>query len=122
MLDEPAAGLDPEGRESILNAVQTYRNETGATVIIVSHSMEDMAKRCDNIVVMSHSRVILNGKCNEVFENTDKLIEAGLDIPQITRLMLLLRSRGVDIDSRIYTVDRAEEALLKLFAESEAKK
>ena len=120
VLDEPAAGLDPEGRESILNAVEKYRNETGATVIIVSHSMEDMARRCDNIVVMSHSKIILNGKCDEVFTNSEKLTDAGLDIPQITRLMMLLRSKGVDVDSKIYTVDRAEQALLKLFAEREA--
>ena len=120
VLDEPAAGLDPEGRESILNAVEKYRNETGATVIIVSHSMEDMARRCDNIVVMSHSKIILNGKCDEVFTNSEKLTDAGLDNPQITRLMMLLRSKGVDVDSKIYTVDRAEQALLKLFAEREA--
>ena len=120
VLDEPAAGLDPEGRESILNAVEKYRNETGATVIIVSHSMEDMARRCDNIVVLSHSKIILNGKCDEVFTNSEKLTDAGLDIPQITRLMMLLRSKGVDVDNKIYTVDRAEQALLKLFAEREA--
>ena len=120
VLDEPAAGLDPEGRESILNAVERYRAETGATVIIVSHSMEDMARRCDNVVVMSRSEVILNGSCNEVFTNAEKLTEAGLDIPQITRLMVLLRAKGVDVDSKIYTVDRAEQALIKLFAEREA--
>ena len=120
VLDEPAAGLDPEGRESILNAVEKYRNETGATVIIVSHSMEDMARRCDNVVVMSRSKVILNGTCNEVFTNAEKLTEAGLDIPQITRLMVLLRAKGVDVDGKIYTVDRAEQVLLKLFSEREA--
>ena len=120
VLDEPAAGLDPEGRESILNAVEKYRNETGATVIIVSHSMEDMARRCDNVVVMSRSKVILNGTCNEVFTNAEKLNEAGLDIPQITRLMVLLRAKGVNVDGKIYTVDRAEQVLLKLFSEREA--
>ena len=120
VLDEPAAGLDPEGRESILNAVERYRAETGGTVIIVSHSMEDMARRCDNVVVMSRSEVILNGSCNEVFTNAEQLTEAGLDIPQITRLMVLLRAKGVDVDSKIYTVDRAEQALIKLFAEREA--
>ncbi len=121
VLDEPAAGLDPEGRELILSAVEKYKRETGATVIIVSHSMEDMARRCDNIVVMSHSKVLLNGTRDEVFSKPEVLTSAGLDIPQITRLMLLLKARGVDVGDGIYTVDRAESELLRIFRESEAK-
>ncbi len=120
VLDEPAAGLDPEGRELILSAVERYKNETGATVIIVSHSMEDMARRCDNIVVMSHSRVLLSGTRDEVFSYPEMLTSAGLDIPQITRLMLLLKARGVEVGDGIYTVDRAEAELLRVFRESEA--
>ncbi len=122
VLDEPAAGLDPEGRELILSAVEKYKNETGATVVIVSHSMEDMARRCDNIVVMSHAKVLLNGTRDEVFSKPEILTSAGLDIPQITRLMLLLQERGVDVGDGIYTIDRAEASLLRLFEESEAKR
>ncbi len=120
VLDEPAAGLDPEGRELILSAVEKYKKETGATVIIVSHSMEDMARRCDNIVVMSHSKVLLSGTRDEVFSKPEILTSAGLDIPQITRLMLLLKERGVNVDDGIYTVDLAEAALLSIFGESGA--
>lgn len=115
VLDEPAAGLDPMGRDEIFESIVKYRNETGATVIIVSHSMEDMAKFCDELVVMAHSKVVMQGNCKEVFSNAEMLEEIGLAIPQITKLMMTLRSKGLDVDCGIYTVRSAAEELAKIF-------
>lgn len=115
VLDEPAAGLDPLGRDAILNGICAYQKETGSTIIIVSHSMEDMARFCDEIIVMDHARVRMSGLRDEIFARSDELIDAGLDIPEITKLIWLLRARGVDVDRSIYTVDRAEQELAHLF-------
>ncbi len=115
VLDEPAAGLDPEGRRSIFSAIVDYKESTGATIIIVSHSMEDMAELCDNIVVMSNSEVFMSGTRDEVFSRSAELTSVGLDIPQITRLMMKLRERGIDADTGAYTVAAAAKSLLKLF-------
>ena len=115
VLDEPAAGLDPRGRDAILEGIRTYGRETGATVIIVSHSMEDMAAYCDDIIVMAHARVVLAGSRDEVFAHADTLAEVGLDVPQITHLALLLKKAGVALPPSIYTVDAAAFALTKLF-------
>lgn len=114
ILDEPAAGLDPSGRDEIFDSIVKYRNETGATVVIVSHSMEDMARLCDEIVVMAHSKIIMKGNCETVFSNSSELEKIGLSIPQITQLMLALRKRGLDIDSGIYTVKSAASEVAKL--------
>jgi len=114
ILDEPAAGLDPSGREAIFSNIVDYKNKTGSTVVIVSHSMEDMAKYCDRIVVMSGGRVFMDGSRDEVFEDTERLRSAGLDIPQITSLMLLLREKGIDVDGGIYTIEGAMSRLLPL--------
>ena len=115
VLDEPAAGLDPMGRDAILNGICKYQKESGATVIIVSHSMEDMARFCDEIVVMDHAKVRMCGDRDAIFARSDELIDAGLDIPEITKMIWLLRSKGIDVDRSIYTVDRAEQELLRLF-------
>ena len=115
ILDEPAAGLDPAGREAIFANIVEYKKKSGATVIIVSHSMEDMARYCDRIVVMAGGELVMNGTRDDIFSRADELVSAGLDIPQITKLMLLLRERGVDIDSGIYTADKAYDELMKLF-------
>ncbi len=115
VLDEPAAGLDPLGRDVILKAVCDYGRQTGATVIIVSHSMEDMAAYCDDIVVMAHAKVFLNGSRDEVFAHAAELRSVGLDVPQITHLALLLQERGMQLPSGIYTVDAALSALQSLF-------
>ena len=117
VLDEPAAGLDPEGRNSIFSAIAQYKNNNNATVIIVSHSMEDMADWCDNIVVMASSRVFMEGTRDEVFSRSSELASVGLDIPEITRLMILLRQRGVDADIGAYTVKSAAESLINIFKE-----
>lgn len=115
VLDEPAAGLDPRGRDVIFEGIQHYQRTTGSTVLIVSHSMEDMARFCDDVVVMSGARVIMHGACNEVFSNMEQLSDIGLDIPQITHLMNLLKNAGIDIPNNIYTVDAAVEAVRSLF-------
>ncbi len=115
VLDEPAAGLDPRGRDVILNAVRAYGKRTGATVIIVSHSMEDMAAYCDDIVVMAHAKVFLSGTRDEVFAHATELESVGLDVPQITHLALRLAERGIALPQGIYTVEAAREALLPLF-------
>ena len=115
ILDEPAAGLDPAGREAVFTNIMNYKKETGATVIIVSHSMEDMARYCDDIVVMSDGDVMMQGDRDTVFGDADKLSAAGLDIPQTAKLMAALRERGIDISRRIYTPDAAYSALLALF-------
>ena len=115
VLDEPAAGLDPRGRDVILNGIRTYGKETGSTVLIVSHSMEDMASFCDDIIVMSGGRVFLSGSRDEVFSHACELQSVGLDVPQITRLALALEARGISLPHGIYTVEAATEAVSKLF-------
>lgn len=115
ILDEPAAGLDPKGRDSIFRNIVNYQRECGNTVLIVSHSMEDMAKFCDNLIVMSEGKVLLTGSCEEIFSSAEILEGVGLDIPQISKLMLKIKALGVDVDSGIYTVDKAFEEILKLY-------
>lgn len=115
VLDEPAAGLDPAGRNSIFDGIKRYAEATGAAVIIVSHSMDDMAKYCEELVVLSKSKVAMSGNRKEVFSRCDELESIGLGVPQITRLVMLLRDRGVEISPDIYTVDEAERALAALF-------
>ena len=115
ILDEPAAGLDPAGREAIFSNIIEYKRQTGSTVVIVSHSMEDMARFCDEIAVMSGGKLLMKGTRDEVFSDTEKLVSAGLDIPQITKLMLLLEKKGLPVDSGIYTSENAYKELIKLF-------
>ena len=117
VLDEPAAGLDPAGRTRILDGILRYQRTTGSTVLIVSHSMEDMARYCDDVVVMGDARVLMQGERREIFSHTQELTDAGLDIPQITHLVRLLRERGVALPENIYTVEDAVLSVQALFAE-----
>jgi len=119
ILDEPAAGLDPVGREDILGGIRTFQKQTGTTVIIVSHSMEDMAVYCDEIVVMNKSSVYMQGKTNEIFSNADKLIQVGLDVPQITHLFIRLKQLGVDVSENVFTVEAAKKELLSCLKSKE---
>jgi energy-coupling factor transport system ATP-binding protein len=119
VLDEPAAGLDPQGRRRIFEEIRSYQRKTGSTVLIVSHSMEDMAEYCDDVVVLAHAKVILQGSADEVFSQAELLEEIGLDIPQITQMIALLKQRGLPISENIYTVDRAYEVLRELFNQEE---
>ena len=107
VLDEPAAGLDPQGRDIILDGIFKYREKTGATIIIVSHSMEDMARLCDDIIVLSHGEVVLGGNRDEVFSESEMLEKIGLAVPQITLLMHELNARGIKVNNGIYTEDAA---------------
>ncbi len=112
VLDEPAAGLDPGGRLEILGSIREYQRESGKSVILVSHSMEDMAMYCDRVVVMSAGRVFMDGTCAEVFSRYDELISVGLDVPQITYVAAALQAQGVDIGKDIYTVKYALSRIL----------
>jgi len=114
ILDEPAAGLDPKGREDILGGVRSYQRDRGTTVIIVSHSMEDMARYSDEIVVMNKARVYMQGSCNEIFGRANELTGVGLDIPQITRLFLRLKEMGAPVRGDVYTVDDARDEILRV--------
>ena len=115
VLDEPAAGLDPRGRHIIFQGIREYNRRTGCTVIIVSHSMEDMAQYCDDVVVMAHAKVLMAGDRNEIFARADELEAVGLDIPQITKLCLLLRAGGMPMPAGLYTTEAAEDALMEIF-------
>ncbi len=113
VLDEPAAGLDPRGRRQILSGLAEYGRKSGSTVIFVSHSMEDMAHYCDNVVVMDHARILMQGSVSEVFSHSEELEAAGLDIPQIAKIATALRKRGIALSGDLYTVDGVKTALLK---------
>lgn len=114
VLDEPAAGLDPMGRDGIFDGIVRYGRETGATVIIVSHSMEDMARLCDELIVMAHAKIAMRGSCADVFSRSEELEEIGLAVPQITKLMSQLKKRGVDVNGSIYTVADAARVLASI--------
>ena len=118
VLDEPAAGLDPRGREAIFHNIRDYQRKSGRTVVIVSHSMEDMAKYCDRLIVMSKGEVVLDGNCDEVFSSAELLQRVGLDIPQVTRLMLVLKENGIELDRIAYTVEDAFEQIIKLYKDN----
>ncbi len=115
VLDEPAAGLDPRGREAIFCNIVDYQRKSGSTVVIVSHSMEDMARYCNNLIVMSNGRICMQGSALEIFSHSDKLSEIGLDIPQVTKLMLKLKEKGMDVDTGVYTVESALKGLLEIY-------
>ena len=114
VLDEPAAGLDPMGRDAIFESILRYSRETSATVVVVSHSMEDMARLCDELIVMAHAKVAMQGNCAEVFSRAEELEAIGLTVPQITRLIATLKKRGIAIGGSLYTVADAVQALLPI--------
>ena len=114
VLDEPAAGLDPRGKNMILSGIRDYQRKSGAAVVLVSHSMEDMAKYCDEIIVMANAGVVMQGPCDEVFSNSASLTDIGLDIPQITKIVTDIKEAGIEINGGIYTVDDAYNALVEI--------
>ncbi len=116
ILDEPASGLDPIGRETVFSGLLEYREKTGATVIIVSHSMEDMARYSDDIIVMNGGKLAMAGSKSEIFSRSDTLCSMGLDIPQVSSIMLELRRRGYPISQGIFTVEDAEHEILRLLS------
>ena len=111
LLDEPTAGLDPAGRDEILSLVKRYLDQSGATVLIVSHSMEDIARLANRLLVMNHAKILFCDTPREVFSHAEEIVAAGLDIPMITKVMLELKKRGHAVDTSVFTVAQALEAL-----------
>ena len=114
VLDEPTAGLDPAGRENLMANIRDYHRNKGKTIILVSHSMDEIARNVDRILVLKNAHVLMQGTPAEVFARGEELLSAGLDVPQITRIAMDLKRRGVDIDPAVYTVEALERQLLAL--------
>lgn len=112
ILDEPTAGLDPVGVESILDNIRTYHEAKNATIILVSHSMEEVARTVDRLAVVCGGRIPFTGAPREVFAHGDELLSMGLGVPQMTRVFTRLRAMGLDIDPSVYTVEQARDAIL----------
>ena len=119
VLDEPAAGLDPEGRDTILSQIRQYHKDTGTTVLLVSHSMEDIARYANRVLVMDQRRVAMYDEVEKVFARAPELLELGLSVPQVTKIFLKLREMGLDIATDVYTTPYAVKTVLKAL---EAKK
>ena len=114
ILDEPTAGLDPAGCRQILDNICAYREKTGATVIIVSHNMDDVARIAQRLIVFSHGRVVMDGSAGEVFSRAQELIDIGLDVPHATALALALRKQGLPLPEGIYTHEQLLSAILEI--------
>lgn len=117
VLDEPAAGLDPAGRDKVLEKISEYHKHSGTTILLVSHSMEDIVRYADKVLVMNRGQLFCYETTDKVFSMAKELQMIGLDVPQITKLAQLLAQNGIDIGQDIYTVKRAKERLLKVLKE-----
>ena len=113
ILDEPTAGLDPAGRAEILGNIESYRKAKNATIMMVSHSMEDVARLTDRLLVMSGSQLAMDGTPGEIFAQAERLVEMGLSIPKVTQVFLYLRKMGLPVEN-VYTIEQAVEALKAL--------
>ena len=114
ILDEPCAGLDPKGRDTILNLIKEYQSQMGNTVLFVSHSMEDVAKLCKKVIVMNKGKIAFCGSVNEVYSHGEDLKEMGLNVPEVTDIFLKLKASGVDCKTDIYTVEQGVEEYKRL--------
>lgn len=114
VLDEPMAGLDPAGCADVFRFIKEYHEKHGTTILFVTHSMEYAAQMSERIIVMDHGHILMDGTPAEVFARSEELIEAGLDVPQVTRVFLELKKRGVPVDPSVYTVEQAVAQLKKL--------
>jgi len=114
VLDEPTAGLDPAGRENLMANIRHYHRNKKKTIILVSHSMDEIAQNVDRILVLKSSQVLMSGTPAEVFARGNELLTAGLDVPQVTRVAMALKARGLEIDPAVYTVQALEQQLLAL--------
>jgi energy-coupling factor transport system ATP-binding protein len=114
ILDEPSAGLDPAGRRSLLENIRAYHKEKGTTVVMVSHSMDEVAENVDRIVVLADAGVVMSGTPHEVFSRAQELIDVGLNVPQVTQVAMELVKRGVPVDPAVYTVADLRAALAAL--------
>ncbi len=120
VLDEPAAGLDPEGRDEILSEVKEYHKKTGTTVLLVSHSMEDIAKYANRVLVMSNKKIAMYDTVENVFARASELLALGLSVPQVTKIFLKLREMGVDVPADVYTIPYAVKTILAAKARRDA--
>lgn len=111
ILDEPSAGLDPAGRKSLLANIRAYHEQRGTTVVMVSHSMDEVAENVDRIIVLANAGVVMSGTPHEVFSRAQELQDVGLNVPQVTQVAMDLRRRGVAVDPAVYTVDQLRQAL-----------
>ena len=114
ILDEPTAGLDPRGREQVLAMIRDYQKQRGTTVLLVSHSMEDIARVADRVLVMNHGQVAMLDTVEQVFSRAEELEAIGLTIPAVTKILLLLRQKGVAVDTAAYTIESAVAQLLPM--------
>lgn len=118
ILDEPTAGLDPRGRDRILDMVKQLHAQSGVTVIMVSHSMDDISRLATRLIVMNKGRLVADGTPRELFRQVGMMESVGLGVPQATKLCALLRKRGIDIPDDLYTIDQVREHLLRLWKEA----
>ena len=114
ILDEPTAGLDPKGREEILDLISKLRKEAGMTIILVSHSMDDVAKYVDRLIVMDHGQVKYDAEPSEVFAHAEELEEIGLAAPQVTYMMEKIRQVGLPVNTNVTTVEEAKKEILRV--------
>ncbi|MDZ7543588.1 energy-coupling factor transporter ATPase, partial [Clostridium perfringens] len=117
ILDEPTAGLDPKGRDDILAQIKVLHNEYKMTIILVSHSMEDVGKLAERIIVMNKGEVALEGTPSRVFKEVDTLESIGLAVPQVTYLMRELKNKGFNVSDEVYTISQGKEELLRILKE-----
>ena len=121
VLDEPAAGLDPEGRDTILSQIQEYHRATGITVVLVSHSMEDIARYANRVLVLSKARIAMYDTVEQVFARAPELLELGLSVPQVTQIFLRLKEMGLDTATDVYTIPYAVKTIQKALAAKQGK-
>ena len=114
ILDEPAAGLDPKGRDEILSRIRDYHRETKSTILFVSHSMEDISRNAQSVLVMNRGKCAMHTSVSEVFERADELVQMGLDIPKITKVFISLQEKGYPVSRNIYTVEQGKAELMRL--------
>jgi energy-coupling factor transport system ATP-binding protein len=113
VLDEPTAGLDPVGKNDLLQLIKHYNKTTGSTVIFVSHNMDDVALVADRVLVLSDGNIVMNGTVEDVYSKGDELLKLGLDVPEITRVFLKLKEAGYDVPTDVYTVKQGKEKLIE---------
>ena len=117
ILDEPTAGLDPRGRDTVLGLIKDYREHTGKTVLLVSHSMDDVARLASKALVLNKSEAVMFGEVAEVFSHGRELIEMGLNVPEVTRIFIGLKDKGLPVSTAVYTNKQGRDELLRLFGE-----
>ena len=114
ILDEPAAGLDPKGRDEILGRIREYHQQTKSTILLVSHSMEDISRNAQSVLVMNRGKCAMHTSVQEVFDRAEDLVNMGLDIPQVTRVFISLQEKGYPVSRNVYTVEQGKAELMRL--------